>query len=62
MKSANITHMDKDEIFFVSEHAVETVTNTIKNFKEANKNYIRVSQGLKYNSYNGRKFIAKISR
>jgi len=28
---------DKNEIFFVSEHAVETVTNKIQNFKEANK-------------------------
>jgi hypothetical protein len=40
MKSSNVTHVqsgDKDEIFFVSEHTVETVTNKIYNFKEANE-------------------------
>ena len=66
MKSLNVTHMqsvDKNEIFFVSEHAVQTVTSKIQNFKEANKNkHIRVSQRLKYNSYTRRSFIAPKSR
>jgi len=40
MKSSNVIHMqsvDKDEIFFVSEHAVETVTNKIQNLKKKRK-------------------------
>jgi protein involved in sex pheromone biosynthesis len=40
MKSSNVTHMqsvDKDEIFFLSEHAVETDTNKTQNFKETNE-------------------------
>lgn len=43
MKSSTVTHMqsvDKDEIFFVSEQAVETATNKIQNFKEANEKYV----------------------
>jgi hypothetical protein len=38
MRSSNVTHIqsvDEGEIFFVSVHAVGTVTNKIQNFKEA---------------------------
>jgi len=48
MKSTNVTHMqsvDKNEIFFVSEHAVQTVTNKIQHFKEANKKYMFFHKG-----------------
>jgi hypothetical protein len=45
------TKMTVDEMFFVSEYAVETVTNKIQRFKEtAEKNIpIRASERLKYN-------------
>jgi len=37
MKSSKVK-VDKDETLFVSEHAVQTVTNKIKKFKKANEN------------------------